>query len=272
MAVGWSGLRPVAVGWSLVTGARRPRRRRRLRDTPSRSNRSAADATSSPLELQRDRRRPAASAGPPARPDRRRRTPRAAVDEQPAEALPAQRLDGRGHGAAVADVAVPGPRRSGGAGAILGWPRRRSLQLVDFVGSSASCRRVERRRVDDRQVEADAAGACPPAARPAGAPRPRPSRARLRARTCGRTSGRRARTAAACSRESRSSCRRSSADCGCCSSGGWRSPARCRRCDRRRASPSARGTAGRRPTAIRRSAAALRRRSCRRRATTCPTR
>ena len=41
---------------------------------------------------------------------------------------------------------------------------------------------------------------------------------------CGRTCGRRARTAAACSRESRSSCRPSSADCGCCSSGGWRSP------------------------------------------------
>ena len=61
-------------------------------------------------------------------------------------------------------------------------------------------------------------------------------------------------------------------DCGCCSSGGWRSRARCRRCDRRRASPSARGTGARRRTAIRRSAAALRRRSCRRRATTSPIR
>ena len=41
---------------------------------------------------------------------------------------------------------------------------------------------------------------------------------------------------------------------------------------RRPASPSARGTGARRPTATRRSGAALRRRSCRRRATTCPTR
>ena len=98
------------------------------------------------------------------------------------------------------------------------------------------------------------------------------SRDDLAARTAGRTSGRRAPTAGACSRGSRSSCRRSSAGCGCCSSGGSRSPGRCPRCGRRRASPSARGTAGRRPTATRRSAAALRRRSCRRRATTCPTR
>ena len=56
------------------------------------------------------------------------------------------------------------------------------------------------------------------------------------------------------------------------SSARWRSPATGLRSDRRPASPSARGTAGRRPTATRRSAAALRRRSCRRRATTCPTR
>ena len=41
---------------------------------------------------------------------------------------------------------------------------------------------------------------------------------------------------------------------------------------RRRASPSARGTGGRRPTATRRSAAGPRRRWCRRRATTSPTR
>ena len=86
------------------------------------------------------------------------------------------------------------------------------------------------------------------------------------------TCGRRARTAAACSRGSRWSCRPSSAGCGRCSSAGWRWPGRCPRCDRRPASPSARGTAGRRPTATRRSGAALRRRSCRRRATTCPSR
>ena len=61
-------------------------------------------------------------------------------------------------------------------------------------------------------------------------------------------------------------------DCGCCSSAGWRSPGRSPRCCRRPASPSARGTAGRRPTATRRSGAALRRRWCRRRATTCPSR
>ncbi len=48
--------------------------------------------------------------------------------------------------------------------------------------------------------------------------------------------------------------------------------ARCPQSNRRPASPSARGTAGRRPTATRRSGAGLRRRSCRRRATICPTR
>ena len=46
---------------------------------------------------------------------------------------------------------------------------------------------------------------------------------------------------------------------------------RARRSDRRPASPSARGTGARTPTATRHSGAALRRRSCRRRATTCPT-
>ena len=43
------------------------------------------------------------------------------------------------------------------------------------------------------------------------------------------------------------------------------------RSDRRPASPSARGTAGRTPTATRRTVAGPPRRSCRRRATTCPT-
>ena len=66
--------------------------------------------------------------------------------------------------------------------------------------------------------------------------------------------------------------RPSTGDCGCCSSGGSRSPDRCPQSSRCRASPSARGTAGRRRTAIRRSAADPRRRWCRRRATTSPSR
>ncbi len=91
-------------------------------------------------------------------------------------------------------------------------------------------------------------------------------------RTAGRPSGRPAPRAGGGSRGSRWSCRPWNAGCGCCSSGGWRWPARSPRSRRRPASPSARGTAARRPTGTRRSGAAPRRRWCRRRATTSPTR
>ncbi len=112
---------------------------------------------------------------------------------------------------------------------------------------------VRDRRVDDRQIEAQQQTRARRQRNRAVAPRPRPSRAPPRDRSRGRASGRRARTTASCSRGFRSSCRRWSADCGCCFSDGWRWPAKCRRCDRRRASPCARETAARTPTAIRRS-------------------
>ena len=182
-----------------------------------------------------------------------------AVDEQPAEALAPERRERLGD-----RVDQPGqlrlrrrrsPRRAFG---------RRRLLFVD-VG-----RGRQRRRRDDRHVEADqepralAELAEPPghhlgglanhlaaAVAAEGPADPRVEQAQVVVDLGGRA-------------------RPSTADCGCCSSGGWRSPGRCPRSNRRPASPSARGTAGRRPTATRRSAAALRRRSCRRRATTCP--
>ena len=190
----------------------------------------------------------------------------AAVDEQPAEALALQR------------------RRVAAATAA---PSRTTVNHSNLCEPSSSavarsaralrrpfrpCVRRGRAVAHDRQVEADQQARARRQARRVAPRRPRPSRAPPRGRSCGRTCGRPARTAAACSRGSPSSCRRSTADCGCCSSAGSRSPARCRRCDRRPASPSARGTAARTRTATRRSGAVLRRRSCRRRATTCPIR
>ena len=83
--------------------------------------------------------------------------------------------------------------------------------------------------------------------------------------------GRHARTAAAGSRISRSPCRRSSAGSARCPSARWRSPERVPRSRRSRASSSARGTAARRLTATRHSAAGPRHRACRRRASTCRT-
>ena len=77
-------------------------------------------------------------------------------------------------------------------------------------------------------------------------------------------------TAAADSRRSPSRCRRSSATSSSGSSARSRRPETAPRPSRRRASPSARGTAARTPTAIRRSGAGLRRRSCRTPARTCP--
>ena len=187
-----------------------------------------------------------------------------AVDEQPREALSC--------GGVAMAAATRAGRDDRSVRRAVGAHRRRCVgpSGLGGLGQLVDLRRVRRRPTasDDRQVEAEQQPRARRAARRAAARRLPPSRARLRGRSCGRTSARRARTAAACSRESRSSCRRSTADCGCCSSGGSRSPARCRRCDRRRASPSARGTAARRPTATRRIGAALRRRSCRRRATT----
>ena len=56
------------------------------------------------------------------------------------------------------------------------------------------------------------------------------------------------------------------------SSGRWRRPATAPRCGRRRACPSGRGTAARTPRGTRRSAAAPRRRWCRRPASSCPSR
>ena len=63
---------------------------------------------------------------------------------------------------------------------------------------------------------------------------PPPFRARPRVRNCGNMSGRPARTGAAGSRGSRSSFQPSIAGCGCCSSGGSRSPGRCPRSSRSR--------------------------------------
>ena len=134
------------------------------------------------------------------------------------------------------------------------------------------CRSARRRPTTRPASRSRRAGACPRATRRAAWPRLRPSRESRRGRTSGTPSARCAHTAAAGSRGSRSSCRPSSAGCGCCSSAGWRWPGRCPRSHRRRASPCARGTGGRTPTATRHTGAAPRRRSCRRPATTCPTR
>ena len=81
---------------------------------------------------------------------------------------------------------------------------------------------------------------------------------------------RRARTAGAGSRRSRSRCRRSSAGSARWSSGRSRSPGRGRRSSRRPASPSSGGTGARRRRGSRRSGAGPPRRSCRRRGSTCP--
>ena len=81
---------------------------------------------------------------------------------------------------------------------------------------------------------------------------------------------RRGRTADAGSRRFPSPCRRSSAGSCSSSSARSRSPATARRCDRRPASASSRGTGARRPTGSRRSGAGPRRRSCRRLVTIFP--
>ncbi len=246
---------------------RRPKPRRRLRGRPSRSNRSAAGAD---LHRQAARGRP-----PPAERcaiGKRRRIDiverdGAAVHQQARETLLAQSVDRRRH-------------RSGGRGSSreLGrWRSPQSLLLPRCRPTAPPARRppvrVRRQRSSRRPASRSrAAAASLTATAPAGWRRLRPFHGRLRGRSFGSMSGRRGRTAAACSRGSPSSCRRSSAGCGRCSSAGWRSRARCRRCDRRPASPSARETGGRTPTAIRRTAAVPRRRSYRRPMTTFPSR
>ena len=103
-------------------------------------------------------------------------------------------------------------------------------------------------------------------------PRPRRSRGSLPCRTAGRRSGRRGRTAGAGSRESRWSSRPSIAGCGCCSSGGSRSPGRCPRwIDVGLLHPLEElPGVGRQRLDV--APLALRRKSCRRPATTCRSR
>ena len=206
-----------------AAGPRSRTPRRRLRGTPSRSNRSAARAASpSTLHAIDDhlQRRPVLQR---ARRRRRRASTRLAVDEQPAEALAPQRRrasprrDRRGR---AAPAAAPRRRRSAASpppspssSSALRSPRHRRRAATTGMSNPISSRVpsgsvAEPARDDFGGFAHDFAG-----------------------RSCGRTSGRRARRAAACSRGSRWSCRPSSADCGCCSSAGWRSPGRCRRCE-----------------------------------------
>ena len=88
----------------------------------------------------------------------------------------------------------------------------------------------------------------------------------------GQTSGRRARRAGAGNRSTRWRWRRWSADCAWCFSAGSRRPEQCRRYPRHPAFPSAPETGARKRRAIRHSAAAPRRKSCRKPATICRTR
>ena len=144
----------------------------------------------------------------------------AAADQQPAEPAPAERVERGDHRISASRrrrqqrVAV---RRSDAVAVVLGRPRRASSPSTG----------VGQRAADDRIVEPDEQPRALRQRERAGRPPTRATRARPRVRTAGRSSGRRAPRAAAGSRGSRSSCRRSIADCGCCSSAGWRWPARC---------------------------------------------
>ncbi len=97
-------------------------------------------------------------------------------------------------------------------------------------------------------------------------------RARRRRRIPDRTWSRRARRAGGASRRSPSAFPRSSARCAPRSSARARSPEGRARSSRRRAGRAAPGTVGHTSRATRRTGAAPRRRGCRRRATTCPSR
>ena len=111
-----------------------------------------------------------------------------------------------------------------------------------------------------------------PAARASSRPPDPRNRAARGCRSWGNRYARRAPTAAAGNRKARWKWQRSNADCAWCSSGGWPPAARYRRFHRRPAAPCAPETAARRPKAIRRSGAALRRKSYRRPETICPSR
>ncbi len=199
--------------------ARTPRRR--PRDTPSRSSRSAACrsrrrsiCTRSTIDLRAtrrvgERRRRPASSSDTARPSTSSRPK--PLRAQRRRASSASRI-GRTAGApAAAAGGSSAPRRPP--------PSSSSSSASPSAGDASAARRRPACR-------SRSAGACPAAA-------PASWRATTSARlahdfaaaAAADTCGRRARTAAACSRGSRSSCRRSSADCGCCSSGGWRWPA-----------------------------------------------
>ena len=216
------------------------------------------------FDLERDRRSPAASADRAGSPDRR---PRGRPPGRPRYSRP-KPLRRSAASVSAIESTSPGSAGCGGAASLLA-----SLAAALPRPPASVARAGTSDGRDDRHVEADQ--------EPRPGRRASPSWPRhdfggladdLLARSSGRSSGRPGRRAGAGSRGSRSSCRPSSAGSGCCSSGGSRSPGRCPRSNRRPASPSARGTGGRRPTATRRSAAALRRRSCRRPATTCRSR
>ena len=229
---------------------RRQTPRRRLRGTRSRSSRSGGCA--GPLRCAGDRRPPrgaSATSAPPDRPPRKPRRGRRAA---------AGRIRG-----AAACRASPRPGRTAcrpspsSASSWVSSPRRRQprASIVDDRNLEAdqeprACRQLAQPPGDDLGRFADHFLAALPAVRPPDAREQQPHVVV----DLGRGADRRAR------------------DCGRCSSAGWRWPGRCPRCDRRPAFPSARGTAARRPTATRRSGAALPRRSCRTPATTCPSR
>ena len=248
--------------------ARRPRprrRRRRLRGTPSRSNRPGATRTSA---LTRRRSTMTATEVWPRSASGAATASSSVIARPPTSTRPNPRLRSVSRVAVTGSSASRGPVRAAAAvaaAAVIALARRASSSASSSPPLATAAR-------DDGVVEADEQARAFGERRMSCRRRRPATRARPRVRTAGRRCGRRAPTAAAGSHEFRWSCRPSSADCGCCSSAGWRSPARCPRCRRRPASPSARGTGGRRPKATRRSGAGLRRRWCRRRARICPSR
>ena len=126
------------------------------------------------------------------------------------------------------------------------------------------CGRGPRAPAPGRGGPARARGPCRPPGRWSGA--------RSRGRTPGSGACPRARRAGAGSRRSRSRCPPWSGGFSTWSSGRWRPPARGRRWSPGRACPSGRGTGARSWRATPRSGAGPRRRWCRRRGSTCPSR
>ena len=169
----------------------------------------------------------------------------------------------------------PKPRRRSPSivSPMLSAPAFGRFQIVGFLVSVlVGRRRGSQLQWRPRESRSRSEAAYRRAARQAASRRPRSFRESLPVRTAGNTFCRLARTAVACSRGFPWSFRPSNADFECCSSGGSQWRGRCLRCGRRPASPCARGTAAHRPTTTRRIYAAPPRRSCRRRATTSPTR